>query len=56
MAIFPPGAGIVKGVAANALYTFTGITVLEKQCTYGERNPFSEIACSLPSRIQVDAF
>ena len=30
-AIFPPGAGIVKGVAENALYTFTGIRVSEKQ-------------------------
>ena len=30
-AIFPPGAGIVKGVAENALYTFTGIDVSEKQ-------------------------
>ena len=29
--IFPPGAGIVKGVAENALYTFTGIRVSEKQ-------------------------
>ena len=32
-AIFPPGAGIVKGVAENALYTFTGIGVSEKRCT-----------------------
>ena len=31
VAIFPPGAGIVKGVAENALYTFTGIDVSEKQ-------------------------
>ena len=29
--IFPPRAGIVKGVAENALYTFTGIDVSEKQ-------------------------
>jgi hypothetical protein len=28
--IFPPGAGIVKGVAKNALYTFTEIGVSEK--------------------------
>ncbi|NBJ31390.1 hypothetical protein FJV48_20520 [Citrobacter freundii] len=28
---FQPGAGIVKGVAENALYTFTGIRVSEKQ-------------------------
>ena len=26
-----PGAGIVKGVAENALYTFTGIGVSEKR-------------------------
>jgi len=30
VAIFPPGAGIVKGVAKNALFTFTGIGVSEK--------------------------
>ncbi|MBJ8372665.1 hypothetical protein [Citrobacter cronae] len=29
-AIFPPGAGIVKGVAKNALYTFTGIDASDK--------------------------
>ena len=33
VAIFPPGAGIVKGVAENALYTFTGTGVSEKRCT-----------------------
>ena len=30
VAIFPPGAGIVKGVA-DALYTFTGIGASEKR-------------------------
>jgi len=30
-AIFPPGAGIVKGVAKNALYSFTGIDASEKR-------------------------
>jgi len=29
--IFLPGAGIVKGVAENALYTFTGIGASEKR-------------------------
>ena len=50
-----PG-GIVKGVAENALYTFTGIGVSEKRWTWGERNPCSERAYSLPAPIQVDAF
>jgi hypothetical protein len=33
VAIFPPGAGIVKGVAENALYPFTGSVASEKLYT-----------------------
>lgn len=50
-AIFRPGAGIVKGVAENALNTFAGDGRPERHRTWGERNLSAglhgEISCDL---------